>query len=93
MADADLLRVIKKERKREMRMEKKKNEQIKKEKNFFQVPVTYVCPFTYIENKMPIVGIVTFEPCNSFHRCDGNKDAPFLLLKYTHAWYTFTLSV
>ena len=33
MADADLLRVIKKERKREMRMAKKKNEQIKKERN------------------------------------------------------------
>ena len=95
MADADLLRVIKKERKREMRMAKKKNEQIKKERNlsFKSLAVTYVWPFTYIQNKMPKVGIVTFEPCTSFHRCHGNKDAPFLLLKCTHAWYTCTLSV
>ena len=94
MADADLLRVIKKERKREMRMAKK-IEQIKKERNlsFKSLAVTYVWPFTYIQNKMPIVSIVTFEPCTSFHRCHGNNDAPFLLLKCTHAWYTSTLSV
>ena len=65
----------------------------KRKKSFFQVAVTYVWPFTYIQKKMSIVGIVTFELCTSFHRCHGNKDAPFLFLKCTHAWYTSTLSV
>ena len=76
-----------------MRIAKKKRSNKKGKKSFFQVAVTYVWPFTYIQNKMSIVGIVTFEPCTSFHRCHGNKDAPFLLLKCTHAWYTSTLSV
>ena len=93
MADADLLRVIKKERKREMRMAKKHGTNKKGKKSFKSLAVTYVWPFTYIQNKMSIVSIVTFEPCTSFHRCHGNKDAPFLLLKCTRAWYTFTLSV
>lgn len=92
--DADLLRVVKKERKGEMRMANEKKRTNKKgKKYFFQVAVTYVWPFTYIQNKMPIVGKVTFEPCNSVRRCHGNKDAPFLLLKCTHAWYTSILSV
>ena len=90
--DADLLRVVKKERKGEMRMANEKKRTNKKgKKSFFQVAVTYVWPFTYIQNKMPIVGKVTFEPCNSVRRCHGNKDAPFLLLKCTHAWYTSIL--
>ena len=29
----------------------------RRKKSFFQVAVTYVWPFTYIQNKMPIVGM------------------------------------
>ena len=54
MADADLLRVIKKERKREMRMAKKHGTNKKGKKSFFQVAGCHICLVLHIHTEQDV---------------------------------------
>ena len=76
-----------------------KNKQTnKRKKSFFQVSVAWLgpsCKVCVLNSWHRLLRVFSqfFEPCDSFHWCHRNKDAPFLLLKIAHAMVPFLLWV